>query len=304
MSIIKYEELKKRIIEIEFVFKKIKETRAHLEVVFVFGKAGENPSNSHRAKFLEYARGQKSPFNFLTIERLYDDLKKFANRTGVSAKRTDLVHLELRAIKQAHSLIVFPESVGSYAELGYFTAIKDTQVKMYIANHYGFHSENSYLNHLIHVVHNNRDLRPLIYDWDNPNPEKYFQKILDNLSSNYEFNQHTRNFKNSELFPLAILYELIRIFPYLSFKQLEYSTKHILELYRENSFDLEGFTVNISMLVVTELIKRVEQEEKTYFIPTNKEYELVKFDLNEKEYIKFFELNLQYNQDTQRMSNE
>lgn len=320
MAIIEFKDFKERLEEYEFIFKNVKEMQKHLEVIFVFGKAGTNPSDSnwakfknfvfrkegtnpsdsHRAKFLNFAQQQDTPFTFLTIETLYDDLKMFSGRNGISAKRTALVDLELRAIKQAYSLVIFPESVGSYAELGYFTAIEETQHKICVANHFSFSNENSYLNHLIDVVHNTRELRPFLYDWNNPSPNDAFKSLLNKLSQDYQSTLHTENYKKNDLFPLAITYELIKIFPYLTFTYLSYATKYILKKHEIN-FDNEVFTVNISMLAVAGLIRREKYEGEIYFIPTSKNFSLIKYNLSETQYKEQLDLDVKYLEDITRI---
>ena len=188
---------------ISFKFTKIEKIQKHLNIVFVFGSAEKEirvsynrnkfayclikfipkltsylPEKyklykSQRNHFLGYTDQKKSNLKFVTIEKLFNDLKEFgANLKGVDAKRTRLVELERKAIEQAHSLIIFPESVGSYAELGYFTAFEESKKKIYVVNHYEFNGHDSYLNHLIDEIHNKRNLRAISIDYYSDNISK------------------------------------------------------------------------------------------------------------------------------------
>ena len=299
MAIITHRDLSLKIDEFKFIFQKPKSIQQYLEVVFVFGSADTNPDNSIRSKFLEYIKDKETPFNFITIEALYNDLKDFSfNGNPVTARRTALVSLELQAIEQAYSLVIFPESIGSYAELGYFTAIEETQTKIYVANDYNFSSESSYLNHLIDVIHNNRELRPLLMDFQNGNAEQIYEKfnlLIRNLSDGYRAKQHTSHIKNNKLLSLAITYELIRFMPFLTFTQLRDTTKKLLKDFEFSFSGYENtFAVNISLLIVSGLIKRIKKEETIYFVPVNTDYRFINFSLTELEKAKEMDLYLDY----------
>ncbi|MDP3587706.1 MAG: retron St85 family effector protein [Sulfuricurvum sp.] len=303
MSIISFTELKKRVNNLKFVFTTVKSIREHLEVVFVFGMASDDTLKSNRAKFLTYINAHRTPFNFITIEALYNDLKAYSsNKKGVTAQRIALVDLELRAIKQAHSLIIFPESAGSYAELGYFTAIEETKQKMYIANDYAYSDQESYLNHLIDVIHNTRTLRPLFLDFNHVGiPEDRFDRLIENLAKDYEANRQVHKFVNSLLFPLAITYELIRLLPFLTYTQLQIATEMILDTFSDIRYDTKDFTVNISMLVVSGLIIRQEVEENIYFLPVDENYEFISFSLSERDRVHLMALEIEYSEDKKRL---
>jgi len=297
MPIITHNELRVQVDKFKFLFEKPKSIQQYLEVVFVFGSADPDPEKSKRSKFLSYVNDIETPFNFITIEELYDDLKYYSfNGNPVTARRTALVELELQAIEQAYSLVIFPESIGSYAELGYFTAIEETQTKIYVANDYNFSSEGSYLNYLIDVVHNDRELRPLLMDFnstDNIQIHKKFDLLIKNLSSDYKVKPHTSSIKKNKLFSLAMTYELIRFMPFLTFTQLKGVTRKLLDDFDLSRYD-NTFSVNVSLLVVSGLISRVQKKETIYFIPVNPDYRFINFNLTELEKVKEMELYLEY----------
>lgn len=66
--------------EIDFVFKKINSARKHLDVIFVFGSAN---NSSNRESFLQYIQeNNHTPFNFITIEKLYEDILEFSKKSS------------------------------------------------------------------------------------------------------------------------------------------------------------------------------------------------------------------------------
>ncbi|MDD5400928.1 MAG: retron St85 family effector protein [Sulfurimonas sp.] len=297
MSIISYEQVKERIEELIFIFKAPKSLKEHLEIVFVFGGTSKNLQDTTREQFLSYAISCDTPFKFITIEAIYNDLKEFSNiGHGITAKRTALVELELYAIKQSYSLVIFPESVGSYAELGYFTAIPETKAKIYVANHYDFASANSYLNHIIDVIHNNKDIRPLLMDFKSATKTTKFEELITNLTKDYTNKHSSVRLTESELFPLSVTYEIIKLLPTLTYKQLQMATEMILKEFT-SVYKSKNFTTIISILVVSDLIRRVILEDFIYFTPVNSEYSLLDIKLTEREKARLLFLQLQYKEE-------
>ena len=319
----------KLIDQISFKFSKIKQTKKYLDIVFVFGSAepqirvSKNTNKvvdcivkfipqltriihkkdklyySQRKQFLEFTDGQ-SNFKFVTIEKLYDDLKIYGtNLKGISAKRTNLVDLELKAIEQAYSLIIFPESVGSYAELGYFTALQHTKKKMYVANHYEFNGQESYLNHLIDEIHNSRTLRPASLDFysdDISNTKKQFQNIVNNLQKMYSEDMYEKYEKTNKLLALSILFDLLTMFPRLSFTFLYEKTNDILKsVIKTDTYTKDDFSAIISLLVVVDYIKRINVEDKIYLEITNENSNFLVFDdFDESELVTIESVKLTY----------
>ncbi|QOP43748.1 hypothetical protein FJR45_07210 [Sulfurimonas sediminis] len=255
-----------------------------------------------REQFIEYIdSGISSKFKFVTIEAIYDDLKNFsALKKGVKAKRTALVELELNAIKQAYSLIIFPESVGSYTELGYFTAIDETKEKIYVVNDYNYSGAKSYLNHIIDVIHNDREMRALQIDFKSTDNNHKFAELIHNLEEDYTSHQHTLKFMESEFFPLVVTYEIIRLMPILSYRQIEDMTRELLDNLEYSKYEKKNFTVLISLLVVAKVIERFKEEEQIYFRPIDSDYTLVDTNLTERQKATLIKLQLEYGQEDSR----
>ncbi len=326
MQISKIDKTKKLIGDISFKFSKISKIQKYLDVVFVFGSADDTirvsektnkfygcivkffpklaPTkktySSQRKQFLKYTQEEKPHLNFVTIEKLYEDLKKYgSNLNGIDARRTKLVELELKAIEQSYSLIVFPESVGSYAELGYFTALEHTLKKIYVVNHYQFTGHNSYLNHLVDVIHNKRDLRPMSLDFYSDNiqeTQRQYDEIIDNLVDKYQESKYKNFQKTDKMLPLAVLYELLTMFPNLTFSFLYERTNYILKnVVNATLCSKDDFSAIISLLVVSGHITRKEMDGTTCFEVINKENNFFIYDdFDEKELIIVERVKIEY----------
>lgn len=325
MQTSKIEKTKKLIDSISFKFLKIKNIQEYLNVVFVFGSADDTvkvsektnkfygclvkffpklqPTQktyySQRKQFLEYTQQLEPDLNFVTIEKLYDDLKNFgSNLKGIDARRTKLVELELKAIEQSYSLIVFPESVGSYAELGYFTALKHTLKKVYVVNHYQFTGHNSYLNHLVDEVHNERDLRPMSIDFYSENiqsTQRQYDEVIENLVNKYQEKKYKKYQKTDKMLPLAVLFELLTMFPNLTFSFLYERTNDILKkVIDTTSCSKDDFSAIISLLVVSGHIKRKEIDNTICFEVINEDSFFIFDEFDEKELRRIEEAKIKY----------
>ena len=158
------EELKKYFSNISFIFNNIKLIREHLDIIFVFGSVDKKSSG--RSLFMDFIENkQNTPFNFVTIESLYSDLREYAfKEKGAKLEKIKLAELEYMAIKNAFSVLIFPESPGSFAELGYFSAREDTRKKIIVSN------QLKYYNKLEHEMSSYNKLYLL--------PQESYQKYL------------------------------------------------------------------------------------------------------------------------------
>lgn len=291
--------------DIKFVFKEINGIREHLDVIFVFGKE-ENPmetksflsplkdklcqfssSKSLRKEFLKDIQKKNSVFTFLTIEKLYTDLRQYTyNKKGIKTESIQIAQLELLAIKNAYSIIIFPESPGSFTELGYFAAKDETREKILIFNQIKFYSDRSYVNSVVDLVYEKKDTKPILVDKTlNDNNLNDCIKCLMSEYNDYNEDVYTSvNIKKHYMYPIALIYELIKIFPYLEFSEL---TSLVLYV-----FQVEKIVLNvnkklyissmISLLVLSNLIKRDTCNNKIVLLVVNSNFSLLKFNTFEE----------------------
>lgn len=276
--------------KIDFLFKKIELGRAHLDVIFVFGSANKIHS---REKFLHHVQtNNQTPFNFITIEQLYADIVMFSKvHKGVSAKRIELAHLELEAINHAYSILLFPESPGSFAELGFFSASKETRNKILIMNNLEFDNEDSYVNELIKLVHEEKQVNPFYFS--EGSESNTFDKYLKKLMYGYrDLEDYTNDiFKpldsiSREMYSLSIIYEIIKYIPYLSVSELKGLLRYIFKQEEISFSNFDKYISSmISLLVVSNLIQRVTIDEKYFFKVIDDNYDLLQYrNFDEKEY--------------------
>ena len=282
---------------IKFAFKNATAVRKHLDVVFVFGGAGDI---NHRDKFLNFSKANnKTPFLFITIEELYKDLVKYSQlKKGVSAKKIDLANLEIDAIENAYSILIFPESPGSFAELGFFSAEEKTRDKMLVMNHLDFHTDDSYINELIKLIHEEKQIQPFYFGDTGEN--KTFSQYQDKLMLRYkDFDEYLEDSfetinKDSHMYKLSIIYETLKFFPFLSYSEAHSLTR---EIFKQESITIPKYekylTSMLSLLVVSELIERVQIDGSNFFKIVNDNTNLLEFKkFTEKEQKEILDLHM------------
>lgn len=278
----KLQEFYKRI---SFLFKKIDTVRSHLDIIFVFG--GIHQGNA-RNLFLDYAKSNNNtPFKFMIIEDLFKDIVKFSGKKkGVSAKKIELAKLELESINNAYSILIFPESPGSYAELGFFSFSETTREKILVMNKLQYQQTQCYVNELIDLIHD-KQLRPFSYVNERINDtfSKYFQHLMLNYDNLDEYEKEiyiTKEKVNENIFNTAIIYESIKYFPYLTFSELKDLITIIIDDLDIKILNLDKYLTSIiSLLKISELISRTELKDDSKIFNVKKfDYNLVKLSQN------------------------
>jgi hypothetical protein len=278
--------------QISFIFKHITHIREHLDVIFVFGRNTEPQAiASGRTAFLEFTKNQiETPFKFITIETLYTDLRKNAFKSkGVQSEKIHLAELESIAIKNAFSILIFPESPGSFAELGFFSADKETRKKIVVSNNVSYHSEQSYVNSLIELIHEKRQIKPLLFIENDS--EKFFSKYINSLIENYDDYENEvyvelKSMTTENMYPLSIIYEMIKLFPYLIYGELSYLIKYTFDYLNLELPNFDDYLkAMISLLVISNLIERTTKNGKQVFSVIDESFSCLKFKLDENNYM-------------------
>ena len=110
-------------------------------LLFVCGGATNGPQSSLRKEFLVWAAIELTDFLFLLAEDAMQD--SFANEGRYFV---NLSKFESLIADVSDGVLIFPESEGSYAELGYFSHA-EVKRKTFVANRIAFQTSDSFINH-------------------------------------------------------------------------------------------------------------------------------------------------------------
>ena len=162
---------------LEDIFNKINKTTEDLNVVFVFGSASKE---SVRNLFIKYLKKSPHDLIYITIEELTQDLKENVLKPGVQQELIKLIELEYKVINLSYCVLIFPESPGSFAELGFFSKEIKTKQKIFALKDYTYVDDDSYVNRLIDYIHQDRDISSnvLKFKKTDQDKKKHFKKEL------------------------------------------------------------------------------------------------------------------------------
>ena len=283
MKLIKDNFLKKTYKPIKDIFKNITHITEESNIVFVFGSASKE---SIRNLFIDYTRTREPSLKliYITIEDLTIDLKNNVLKRGIKQELIKLIELEYKVINLSYCIVIFPESPGSFAELGFFSKEQDTKQKIFALKDYKYADDDSYVNRLIDYIHRDRNIYSSTLSFNNNGMKKKkfekelrsnrFPKMLKKIEEPYaerkislKKSTHLLERKDSQILPLALIHELIMIYPYLSYSELKVVYQQCLSIsFNKISFNKDEMNYILSLLVVSKYIKRVPIDDSYYFI--------------------------------------
>ena len=112
------------------------------DIIFVCGAGTQDKSKkSLRDQFTAYAKNNLKNFKTLFPENA---LKQ--NLEGETILYKNLSDFEILIAELSHCILIFPESVGSFCELGLFSASEEIRKKMLVVSDFNYQSDESFLN--------------------------------------------------------------------------------------------------------------------------------------------------------------
>jgi hypothetical protein len=227
-------------------------------VVFVCGGSVDEPTM--RQRFLEYGRAE------LTHLRLF--LAEDAEKDFVTNTEADLHNVgEFEEIigHISDCLIIFPESPGSFAELGYFSKNPKLSKKTLVVNNEDLQGKDSFIRrgpiHLIDSVSKFKNEIQVAYT-----PNANFSLVKERLEARITGKKRKRFDvkKYSDLTyrdKFFAIFEIVRFFEVMSLEAIEYAFRSIFG--NVNSTDSKQL---LSILVAAEFVRRGGSDEQYFCI--------------------------------------
>ena len=188
-------------------------------LVFLCGGPVSSP-RSFRPRFLAYARRSLRDFRFFLAEDAARDLFAHGKPTFIN-----IAEFEALISQLADCVLIIPESHGSIAELGYFSAQKEIRDKLLVVNDLKFQARQSFLNHgPIELVSRHSIYRPIVQIDLKAKRPQYRPIVLLLKQYGLQIRGHFE-FKKYDDLPtehrLFVLFELIYLFGSISYDALE-----------------------------------------------------------------------------------
>lgn len=215
--------------------------------------SGKNPKiSSLRSQFLAYAETQLLNFRLFLAEKASVDLLAHSEPQFL-----DLAAFELLISDIADCIVLFPESAGSIAELGFFSNSHHVRKKILLVNDQQHQGSESFINlGPVHLINTFSKFKPsVILDFQSstidfsPVREKLIRLIR---SSNrkafiYESAKQIDAFEK-----LSIVLELVNIFQVVTIEHI----CHILTATFQSEPDQDELRTIISMLIALKFVER------------------------------------------------
>ena len=184
-------------------------------------------SRSLRQHFCSYARENLGNYRVLLAEAVSNELRKYSE--------PDLPNIALleRVIAEISTCVVlFPESEGSIAELGYFAGDDELREIMLVANDAKFHDDPSFISlGLVQLVDGDSIFPPLSFDYSNTENLVAIKERIEDVITPRKYRRKLPPPVYSQLdhkIKLFVVFEIVRIFRVLTLDELEFAVKKIM----------------------------------------------------------------------------
>lgn len=222
-------DLKQKIYKKNLIFKK--------EHTFIFVCGGSSKEDHYlRSKFLKYAASHLSGYQFILAEKCLDTQTHHQNFLfkNLAIFEDNLAHL-------SSCVLIFPESPGSFAEVGYFSKNEKISMKTLVVNLTKYQEDSFLILGPIDLINKKTFFTPTV-NLNDKNPESDFKHIVTKLSriKNSHVEQHSqrvavKNLKDEEKYlQLMMILKIIDLFRTISIADLKSVFKKLFNFYDYN----------------------------------------------------------------------
>jgi hypothetical protein len=227
-------------------------------VVFVCG--GPTNVSSMRQRFIEFGRTELTHLRFFLAE---DAEKDYVSNTEVDLH--NVAEFEEIIGHISDCLIIFPESPGSFAELGYFSKNTELSKKILVVNNADLQGQDSFIRrgpiHLIDKVSKFRHEIQITYG-ENANftlvKERLEARIVGKKRKRFAITQYSDLTFRDKFFAI---FEIVRFFEVMIFEEIEYAFRSIF-----GNVKTSDLTQLLSILVAADLVRRGGKDEMFFCI--------------------------------------
>jgi hypothetical protein len=228
-------------------------------IVFVCGGPKDGPSM--RKRFLDYGRVELTHLRLFLAE---DAEKDYV--TNVEARLHDVGKFEEIIGEISDCLIIFPESDGSYAELGFFAKNEELRKKILVVNNTDLQAKDSFIRRglirLIDSVSKFESEIQIEYG-DNAN----FGLVKERLENRIIIGKKRKKFEFTTFTELTFrktffaIFEIVRLFEVMTLEAIEYAFRRIFKNVKAS--ELREL---LSILVAAERVRRGGNDQQYFCI--------------------------------------
>lgn len=241
--------------------------RPSRSILFVCGGAHQPLKKTLRSFFLRHASQQIRDCNILLAEHAFDDIN---SHTAFSFR--NIAEFEHLLTQVVDCVLIFPESAGSLAELGFF-ANSDARKKTLVVNRLAYQSIDSFINAgIIDFIDEESDFRSQIHiDFDGRSTPDFspVEERLKRLDFKRTNRKRLKSLAGDVLTKQVILYlvtYLVHVCKVLHIEDLRQLSEDLLN----SSRNIPEFDELISFCLGAGLLRR-RGDDKTYLAPCTEE---------------------------------
>jgi hypothetical protein len=234
--------------------------RKNRHIIFVCGGSVQPRSRSMRHRFLKYSRDSIENFRFFLAEAATQDLTQHGEPQFIN-----IADFETLVAEVSDCILLFPESAGSIAEIGFFANSTKAVKKLLVVNDLTMQSDSFINIGLIDRINNKSIFRPIIITrYNQPDFPQIRERLISRLPAKtgkkfdfikyYELNVQQR---------LFVIFQLIYIFKALKYESIIKSLTTIFG-HIDNETEINHL---ISILVAAKYLER-RGDDLEYFIPS------------------------------------
>ena len=215
----------KKVLRYGLVYKSVKR-----HILFVCG-GDINGDENFRRRFLTYANDNLSAYHIFLAEPAFNSFLELDDNIT-----HNLALFEKTICEVSDCIIIFPESAGSYCEVGFFSHKDDIRRKTLIVNDYDFHASNSFINEgpIALIDKETKFSSRIVLRKDAPE----YDKIRDRLNSKLKISTRRKSFNCDNYANLSlqdklfIINEIINIFGPCSLLSIEEISRGLFDTYK------------------------------------------------------------------------
>lgn len=254
-----------------FQNKKILATRSRY-IAFLCGGSVKSRARSMRKRFIKYAKHNLPSVRIFLAENAQTDISEHSDPELIN-----VAEFEELIASISDCIIIFPESPGSYAELGYFAKHERIRESLLVVNDENLQSEDSFINNgPIRMIDEFSAFQPVIllsFKGGDPDFNHIVQRLRNRFPSRYRksFEFGPWNLFSNKV-KMFLIFEIVRMFRILNVE----SIKYILEKIFGQIEDVELKRL-ISILVASMHFERLG-DDKQFFATSKSAEPFFEFD--------------------------
>lgn len=235
--------------------------RKDRHILFLCGGSVAPRSRYMRKRFINYSEDSLPEFRMFLAEAATRDLTQHGSSDFVN-----IADFEELVSEISDCIVLFPESPGSIAEVGFFANSNNAIKKLLVINDVAKQGESFINIGIFDKINKESNFRPvLVMDYKHPN----FGMIKERLSrlplkttKSFEIKKFS-SLKDYE--KLYVIFQIVFIFKALTFEDIMYCLRQIIGSNRNDSDKVKHL---LSILIATKYIER-RGDAQDYFVPTS-----------------------------------